>query len=141
MVHVGKCVHLWESPSPRWADARNGAFVGVHTLYTLYIASSPLHVPRIGTRALQRLYILYSIHPSTAPLWQRGPAFILGHTMYIGECLPISCQSRLAGRRAHWKNEVVSVTLCGVINAVLVVVGSCGKQLHHLFQRFFKAYP
>ena len=53
LMHVGKCVRLWESPSPRCADARHGALAGVHTLYSLY---NPLHVPSIGTSALQRLY-------------------------------------------------------------------------------------
>ena len=40
LMQVGKCVRLWESPSPRWADARHGALAGVHTLYSLYIVST-----------------------------------------------------------------------------------------------------
>ena len=83
LMHVGKCVCLWESPSPRWADARHGALAGVHTLYSLYIVSTctkhryerlaealQLYSPLQPSTALQ-LYILYSIHPSTSPL--RGP--------------------------------------------------------------------
>ena len=69
------------------ADARHGAQVrtrpalaGVHTLYSLYIASTCTkhRYERLAEAlqlysALQRstslqLYILYSIHPSTAPL-------------------------------------------------------------------------
>ena len=68
-------------------DARHGAQVharpalaGVHTLYSLYIASTctkhryerlaealQLYNPLQPSTALQ-LYILYSIHPSTSPL-------------------------------------------------------------------------
>ena len=65
-MHVGMCVRLWESPSPRWADARHGALAGVHTLYSLY---NPLHGERVGTCSLQRLYslyILYLLYSSTS---------------------------------------------------------------------------
>ena len=79
-MQVGKCVRLWESPSPRLANARHGALAGVHTLYSLYIVSTctkrryerlaealQLYSPLQPSTALQ-LYILYSIHPSTSPL-------------------------------------------------------------------------
>ena len=65
-MHVGKCVRLWESPSPRCADARHGALAGVHTLYSLYIASTwSTRRNMLPAEALQ-LYILYSstaLHP------------------------------------------------------------------------------
>jgi hypothetical protein len=54
------CTPLGVTPTPRWADARHGAFVGVHTPSTA--STSPLHVPSVGTRALQRLYSLYSLY-------------------------------------------------------------------------------
>ena len=62
------------------------ALAGVHTLYSLYIASTCTkhRYERLAEAlqlysALQRstslqLYILYSIHPSTAPLRYRGQA-------------------------------------------------------------------
>ena len=63
-MHVGKCVRLWESPSPRLADARHGALAGVHTLYSLYIVSTcTKHRYERLAEALQ----LYSpLQPSTA---------------------------------------------------------------------------
>ena len=101
LMHVGKCVHLWESPSPRCADARHGALAGVHTLYSLYIASTwstrrnmlpaealqPLH-PLHPLHPLQ-LYILYSIHPSTSP-------------GQIARLLPVSTGSMLQHARPEW---------------------------------------
>ena len=76
---VGILCHL---DLPTWIT-HTALAVNNHPLYSLY---NPLHGPRVGTHALQRLYIsaalysplqpstslhlyiLYSIHPSTSPL-------------------------------------------------------------------------
>ena len=64
LMHVDmKCVRLWESPSPCWADARHGAFVGVHTLYSLYIASTcTKHRYERPAEALQPLQPLQQLY-------------------------------------------------------------------------------
>ena len=95
LMHVDmKCVRLWESPSPCWADARHGAFVGVHTLYSLYIASTcTKHRYERSVEALQplqplkplKLYsstsaILYSTHPHDRNHCLRGFIWFLNCT-------------------------------------------------------------
>ena len=63
-MHVVNCVRLWESPSPRWADARHGALAGVHTLYSLYIAST--WSTRRYTRPAEALHLYSPLQPSTS---------------------------------------------------------------------------
>ena len=64
LMHVGKCVRLWESPSPRCADARHGVLAGVHTLYSLYIAST--WSTRRYTRPAEALHLYSPLQPSAA---------------------------------------------------------------------------
>ena len=114
---------------PTWIT-HTALAVNNHPLYSLY---NPLHGPRVGTHALQRLYIstalysplqpstslhlyiLYSIHPSTSPLRAYAERVVLGtrarQELWASCCrcaalyLPVQEQAEMTSARSRTGGE------------------------------------